>query len=89
MWIDWEVLCEKMGRKPESLEEYVQWSQQNQAHALALGMAACKARFPRCGGVLLWGSHDTFPVPANTTIIDFDGRPKPAAFALKEIWRRQ
>ena len=87
MWIDWEVLVQKHGREPKDLEEYVAWSQQNQAEALALGMKACKDRFPRCGGVLLWGSHDTFPVPANTTIIDFDGEPKPAAFALQRIWR--
>ena len=46
-----------------------------------------KERFPRCGGVLLWGSHDTSPLPINTSIVDYHGRPKPAAMALKEVWR--
>ena len=89
MWIDWEVICKQLGREPVSLEEYVSLSQENQAKALAMGMQACKSRFPRCGGVLLWGSHDTFPVPANTTIIDFEGQPKPAAFALQSVWRQK
>jgi len=31
--------------------------------------------------------HDCFPCPNNTAILDFDGRPKPAALALGEIFR--
>ena len=49
--------------------------------------AACKDRFPRCGGFLLWSGHDTFPMPSNTSLIDYDGNLKPAALALREIWR--
>lgn len=86
-WIDWDMLVTIHGHEPKDLEEYVQWSQEHQAEALSLGMRMCKERFPRCGGVLLWGSHDTFPIPANATIIDFHGNPKPAALALAKVWR--
>jgi len=45
-----------------------------------------RARFPRCGGILLWMGHDSFPCPANTAIIDFWGRPKPA-LAVGGVWK--
>ena len=69
---------------PASLEEYAAWSQDRQARALVTAVSACKARFPRCGGALLWMGHDTFPCPTNTAIVDFEGQPKPAALALKK-----
>jgi hypothetical protein len=31
--------------------------------------------------------HDSFPCTANTAIIDFDGNLKPAALALKAVWK--
>jgi beta-mannosidase len=86
-WIDWDVIVELHGREPVDLEEYVAWSQEHQAQTLALAMKSCKDRFPRCGGVLLWGSHDTASIPTNTSIIDFHGNPKPAALALSKVWR--
>ncbi len=86
-WLDYEKLVAMHGREPSDLEEYVEWSQAYQAEVLAIGMTACKARFPRCGGVLLWCGHDTFPLPINTSILDYEGHPKPAALVLKKIWR--
>jgi beta-mannosidase len=86
-WIDWPRLVAAHGREPRDLAEYVAWSQASQAEALCAGMKACKARFPRCGGVLLWTGHDTSPIPINTSILDYEGRPKPAALALAEVWR--
>jgi beta-mannosidase len=68
------------------LEEYVQWSQQRQADALAIAVHACKSRFPRCGGVLIWMGHDAFPCTANTSLLDFAGELKPAALALQELF---
>jgi beta-mannosidase len=86
-WIDWPQVTAEHGRPAKDLAEYVAWSQKRQADALCLGMKTCKDRFPRCGGVLLWCGQDTFPIPINTAILDFDGNPKPAALALKPIWR--
>jgi beta-mannosidase len=86
-WVDWPRLVAAYGREPEDLEEYVQWSQALHARLVSLGARACKDRFPRCGGFLLWSGHDTFPIPVNTSLIDYDGNLKPAALALREIWR--
>ena len=86
-WGDWGRSTAH-GREPKDLAEYVAWSQTCQAEALAEGMKACKDRFPRCGGVLLWTGHDTFPIPINTSILDYEGNPKPAALALAKIWRQ-
>lgn len=86
-WIEAEQFATEHGRAAETLEEYVAWSQERQARALTMAVKACKDRFPRCGGVLLWCGHDCFPCAANTSIIDFHGNPKPAALALRDVWR--
>jgi beta-mannosidase len=88
-WVDWPRLVAAYGREPEDLEEYVQWSQALHARLVSLGARACKDRFPRCGGFLLWSGHDTFPIPVNTSLIDYDGNLKPAALSLREIWREK
>jgi beta-mannosidase len=86
-WIEAEAFAAEIGRAPETLEEYVAWSQARQAEALAIAVGACKARFPRCGGILLWCGHDCHPCAANTSILDIDGEPKPAGRALARVWR--
>jgi len=85
-WIDWGLMVKLHGREPADLAEYVEWSQANQALMMGREMAACKARFPHCGGVLMWSGHDTFPLTINTSLIDFDGNLKPAARAVREVW---
>ncbi len=85
-WIEWPAFVAEHGREPAGLEEYVAWSQARQAAALRIAAQACKARFPRCGGILIWMGHDSFPCTTNTSIIDFWGRPKPAALALRAIF---
>jgi beta-mannosidase len=88
-WIEWPTFVAEQGREPASLEEFVAWSQARQAEALRIAAAACKGRFPRCGGFLVWMGHDSFPCTANTAIVDFDGRAKPAAVALGKVFHSQ
>jgi beta-mannosidase len=85
-WIDWNRVIAIHGREPVDLAEYVEWSQALQATMLGLEMQACKNRFPRCGGILLWSGHDTFPLTINTSLIDFDGHLKPSALAVARVW---
>ena len=85
-WIDWHRLVAAHGREPADLNEYVAWSQAHQAMMLSREIRACKDRFPRCGGVLIWSGHDTFPLAINTSLIDFDGNLKPAALAVAGVW---
>ncbi len=87
-WIEWSVFVEEHGREPADLAEYVAWSQARQAAALTIAASACKDRFPRCGGFLVWMGHDSFPCTANTAIVDFEGEPKPAAAALRQVFRQ-
>jgi beta-mannosidase len=85
-WIQWDDYI-AAGGNAESLDSYVAWSQQRQAEALSIAARACKSRFPRCGGIIIWMGHDTFPCPVNTSVIDFYGARKPAADALAAIFR--
>ncbi|MEI6786940.1 MAG: glycoside hydrolase family 2 TIM barrel-domain containing protein [bacterium] len=84
-WLERRQFEAEMGRAPRDLEEYVQWTQKNQAEALVAAAEACLKRFPAIGGYLIWMGHDSWPCAANTSIIDFDGNPKPALAALKDI----
>ena len=70
-----------------ALKKFVELSQKHQADSLELAASSTKARFPRCGGFIIWMGHDCFPCATNTAIIDFDGKPKPAYFAVKRAFR--
>ena len=86
-WNDWDKMVALHGREPVDLSEYVEWSQANQALMISREMKSCKDRFPRCGGILMWSGHDTFPLTINTSLIDFDGNYKPSALAVAEVWK--
>ncbi len=88
-WLQWERFrgeLEGCG-DADGLENYAALSQQLQADALAVAARSCRDRFPRCGGILIWMGHDAFPCPANTSVIDFAGNPKPAYYALRGVFR--
>ncbi len=87
-WIEWPQFVKEKGRKPRNLGEYVRWSQKRQEQALAIAVKACQARFPACGGIIIWMGHDSFPCTANTSIVDFHGQPKPAAKKIRELFKR-
>lgn len=85
-WIQDAGFRRDHGRPPRDLREWVEWSQQLQREAMARAALATKRRFPGCGGFIVWMGHDPFPCPCNTAVLDFHGRMKPAAEALKEIF---
>ena len=87
-WIDWdEYVAENNGKVSGSLEEYVDWSQKRQSEGLSIALKSFKDRFPTCGGFIIWMGHDCFPCMVNTSILDFEGNPKPAAIELSKIWK--
>jgi beta-mannosidase len=71
----------------DGIAQYVRLSQDLQARALSYAVKTLKGRFPSCAGCLIWMGHDCFPCGANTSILDFHGRPKPAAKSLGRIFR--
>jgi beta-mannosidase len=86
-WIEWPEFVREEGREPADLDEFVAWSQARQAHALEIVARSLKSKFPRCGGVIFWMGHDSYPVTANTAVIDFDGQLKPAAHAIAKVFK--
>jgi beta-mannosidase len=86
-WSEIDQYVKENGCKPKTLEDYVTWGQQRQAKILTTAVEACKNRFPRCGGVILWMGHDSFPCTANTSIVDFEGNPKYCVEMLAQIFK--
>ncbi len=84
-WIEWEQCLKELGREPRDLEEYVTWHQTRQAEALSIAFRSALNRFPACGGMIFWMGHDCWPCPSNTSILDFEGNPKPAALAIQNL----
>lgn len=88
-WVEWDVFVRENSCEPANLQEYVEWSQKRQAEALRIAADASKRRFPRIGGFIIWMGHDSFPCTANTSILDFNGNPKPAALSVGEVFRQR
>jgi beta-mannosidase len=53
---------------------------------LSYAARATKSRFPRSTGFIVWLGHDAFPCAVSLALFDYDGRPKPAAAALAEVF---
>jgi beta-mannosidase len=89
-WTQEQRLVEPFADLPpdEALAAYVEHTRREQAEGLAIAAGACRARFPRCGGFVVWMGHDCFPCPANTSLIDFARQPKPAWHALRAVFRQ-
>lgn len=85
-WIEDKEFCAEKGYPPVSIEEYVKWGQERQMEMLSIAVKQCKDRFPKCGGIVLWMGHDSWPCAANTSIIDFEGNLKPICNLLKKIF---
>ena len=77
---------DKVQTDHEKLDVYAALSQELQAQALEFGATATRKRFPGIGGFIVWMGHDCYPCPANTAIIDFEGKPKPSYHALKRAF---
>ena len=61
-WFDADKFEKERGGKPESLEEYVAWSQDRQKQALGIAIKACRERFPKCGGFIIWMGTRLLPL---------------------------
>jgi len=87
-WTQEQRFAGKFGHLPpdQALAKYVEHTRQEQAEGLAIAAQACKLRFPRCGGFVVWMGHDCFPCPSNTSVIDFARNPKPAWHALRQVF---
>lgn len=78
----------KLREATGSLADLVRAHQERQATLLAFAAEHTVQRFPQAGGFIVWMGHDTYPAAASQAVLDFHGRPKPAAIALGEIFRK-
>ncbi len=71
--------------EPKGFEEFVRYSQLNQAHALRVMIERCRRRKFKCGGALFWQFNDCWPV-VSWSVIDYYLKPKPAYYAVKKAF---
>ena len=89
-WIQWDLCRSTMDAITEpqaGVAAYIKETQAHQAEAYGIAAKLCKERFPKCGGIIIWMGHDCFPCPANNSVIDFLRTPKPAFYALQEVFQ--
>lgn len=71
--------------RPTTFGGFIEASQRAQAKAYGMAIKAHLAAEPHCMGTLLWQLNDCWPGPS-WSIIDFDGQPKPAYEAVKQLY---
>ncbi|MDB5470087.1 MAG: Beta-mannosidase [Caulobacter sp.] len=70
---------------PDTLEQYVDFTQWTQAEGLKFGIEHFRRRNPHCAGALLWQLNDCWPC-VSWSLIDFDGVEKAAYHAVRRAF---
>ncbi len=70
----------------QSIPDWVTESAERQAELLGFAARATLERFPRCAGFVVWLGHDSFPCAVSLSLLDWWGRPKPAARAIGAVF---
>ena len=70
----------------KDFEEFIRYTQFNQACALKVMIERCRRRKFKCGGVLFWQFNDCWPV-VSWSVIDYYLRPKPSYYAVKKAFQ--
>lgn len=78
-------LLEAVTGAPRDAHEWVDYTQLIQAEGLRYGIERFRERKPHCSGALLWQLNDCWP-GFTWSIVDFDGRPKPAYYAVRRAF---
>lgn len=73
---------------PAEFDDWHYLTQVNQARAIRLGIEHFRSMWPRCTGSVLWQLNDCWPA-VSWSVIDSDGRCKPAWYALREAYRER
>jgi beta-mannosidase len=75
------ALFEEITGSPRTPNEWIDFTQLIQAEGLRFGIERFRERKPQCSGALLWQLNDCWP-GFTWSIVDFDGRAKPAYYAV-------
>ncbi|HSH95248.1 MAG TPA: glycoside hydrolase family 2 TIM barrel-domain containing protein [Roseimicrobium sp.] len=86
-WLPMEAMQREFGpwdrTDGSQLPDLVRCSQFAQADSYRYAVEACRRRAFACSGVLIWMGHDIYRMPCNNSVIEHDGVPKMAYYALK------
>ncbi len=88
-WIQWDQLGRLFGPWREEENEigpFLQASRYLQMESLRYAVEATRRREPQASGFIVWMGNEPYPNNTNTSVIEFDGTPKPAYYALKQAF---
>lgn len=88
-WPQLDVLTRLFGEwdaKGEEIEEYLKASRFIQAEALRYAIEAARRREPVCSGFIIWMGNEPFPNNANTSVVEYDGTPKPGYYWVRNAF---
>jgi len=72
--------------EPKNFEEFIRYTQLNQAYALRVMIEQCRRRKFKCGGTLFWQFNDCWP-GVSWSVVDYFLRPKPAYYEVKRTFQ--
>jgi beta-mannosidase len=70
---------------PDSLEQYITFSQIAQAEGLKFGIEHFRRRKPHCSGTLVWQLDDCWPV-LSWSVLDYHGFGKASYYYLRRVY---
>ena len=88
-WLYYEEICQMFGSfdgKQKGVEEYVKAYRYTQMEAMRYAAASVRRRGKKSAGILIWMANEPFPNSANTSVMEYDGCPKPAYYALQRAF---
>ena len=86
-WIQVDELTRLFGPFSEDqLPMYIMASRYLQAVALSYSAESIRRREPQTSGFIIWMGNEPYPNTANTSLIEYDGVPKPAFYAVQRAF---
>lgn len=88
-WLCDEELTRLFGRfdgKARGIEEYVKAFRYMQMEAIRYAASSIRRAGRKKAGMIIWMGNEPFPNNANTSVLEFDGCPKPAFYKLQSVY---
>jgi beta-mannosidase len=80
-----DMLMESVTGVPDTLADYIDFSQIAQAEGLKFGIEHFRRRKPHCSGTLVWQMNDCWPV-LSWSVMDYYGVGKAGYYYLKRVY---
>ena len=92
----WWICNEQMGSlfgkfdgEEKGIKEYVKAMRFMQTESLRYSASAVRFAGKKKSGIIIWMGNEPFPNSANTSVIEFDGCPKPSFYKLKSVFAKK